>query len=160
MAISSLSTGSVQSVLKTVGFRSLKLITTPTDTPGETFLFEINGVQVFIKGANLVPIDSFTPLITNGKTFSPHLLPSIFSFLSSLRLLLPSYLPTKPCKTPGSLSHLISPSRCLLHLPLFLDRIERILDSAIEANMNMVRIWGGGGYAADYLYDYADRKGT
>ena len=89
MAISSLSTGSVQSVLKTVGFRSLKLITTPTDTPGETFLFEINGVQVFIKGANLVPIDSFTPLITNGKTFSPH-----FSPLNLLLSLLSPPTPT------------------------------------------------------------------
>ncbi|MCB0667298.1 MAG: glycoside hydrolase family 2 protein, partial [Saprospiraceae bacterium] len=47
---------------------------------------------------------------------------------------------------------------------LFLPRVshktyESILGSAQEANMNMIRVWGGGIYEDDYFYQQCDEKG-
>ncbi|MFM7913404.1 MAG: glycoside hydrolase family 2 protein, partial [Bacteroidota bacterium] len=35
----------------------------------------------------------------------------------------------------------------------------RLLDLALDAGMNLIRIWGGGHYASDALIDLCDRKG-
>jgi beta-mannosidase len=37
--------------------------------------------------------------------------------------------------------------------------LERLLQSAVAANMNMLRIWGGGYYPEDSFYDLCDRYG-
>ena len=39
------------------------------------------------------------------------------------------------------------------------ERLERLLGSAKLANMNMLRVWGGGIYERDSFYDIADRLG-
>ncbi len=45
-----------------VGIRSIKLIQEP-DKEGKTFVFQINGLNVFCKGANWIPADSFLPKV-------------------------------------------------------------------------------------------------
>ena len=87
----------------TTGFRSVELRRQP-DQWGTSFEFVINGVPVFAKGANLVPLDSFPPATTDAKK-------------------------------------------------------RDILTSARDANMNMLRIWGGGFYETDSFYDLCDELG-
>lgn len=40
-----------------------------------------------------------------------------------------------------------------------LEGVEDLLRSAVDANMNMIRIWGGGFYEPDWFYDLCDQLG-
>ena len=86
-----------------IGLRTVEVVTKP-DPIGESFYVQVNGVPVFMKGANYVPSDHFTP--------------------RSDRL-----------------------------------RYRRLLEAAADANMNMLRVWGGGIYEDDAFYDLADELG-
>lgn len=37
--------------------------------------------------------------------------------------------------------------------------VEDLLESAVQANMNMIRVWGGGQYESEAFYDFCDEKG-
>lgn len=39
------------------------------------------------------------------------------------------------------------------------EKIEQLLDDVLAANMNMVRLWGGGLYGSDKFYELCDQKG-
>ncbi|MQW85546.1 beta-mannosidase [Sinorhizobium saheli] len=39
------------------------------------------------------------------------------------------------------------------------EAVEDLLRSAVDANMNMIRVWGGGFYEPDWFYDLCDRLG-
>lgn len=85
------------------GVRTVELVTEP-DSVGESFSFRVNGVPVFMKGANAVPLDHFSARATAED-----------------------------------------------HRSLFRD--------VVDANMNMLRVWGGGIYMEDLFYDLADEHG-
>ncbi len=38
-------------------------------------------------------------------------------------------------------------------------RIERLIAEVLDANMNMIRVWGGGVYEEDYFYELCSQKG-
>ncbi|MCK6558110.1 glycoside hydrolase family 2 protein [candidate division KSB1 bacterium] len=85
------------------GIRRLELVREP-DAGGESFLFRLNNVPIFCKGADWIPADSFIPRIANEK-------------------------------------------------------YRALLSMAREANMNMLRIWGGGIYEQKIFYDLCDELG-
>jgi beta-mannosidase len=39
------------------------------------------------------------------------------------------------------------------------EKTERLIKSAVEVNMNCIRVWGGGYYPEDYFYDLCDKHG-
>ncbi|KAJ6252035.1 beta-mannosidase [Anaeramoeba flamelloides] len=91
-------------ISKQIGFRCVELIEDPAKNGGLTFYLKVNGIPIFLKGSNFVPLDLFEERITK-------------------------------------------------------ERIMRFINSTIDANMNMVRIWGGGIYMTDEFYDIADSVG-
>ena len=87
----------------TIGLRTLRIVQTP-DAGGASFYVELNGVPVFMKGANYIPNDSFLPRVTTQV-------------------------------------------------------LERVVKSAVDTHMNMIRVWGGGVYEEDRFYDLCDENG-
>jgi len=86
-----------------IGIRSLEVIR-DKDEHGKSFYVKLNGVPVFMKGANYIPQDNFQSRVDR-------------------------------------------------------DDYEFIIKSAAEANMNMLRVWGGGIYEEDMFYETCDKYG-
>ncbi len=86
-----------------IGLRTIELIQ-EKDQIGKSFYFKLNGKSVFMKGANVVPPDSFLPRVTDSTYFS-------------------------------------------------------LVENAKKANMNMLRVWGGGVYFEDAFYEACDANG-
>jgi beta-mannosidase len=93
----------LDSARKTIGLRSVELRRQP-DPWGISFTFVVNGIPVFAKGANVIPMDSFPARVTPQRERS-------------------------------------------------------LLTAARDANMNMIRLWGGGYYQTDSFYEIADELG-
>ena len=86
-----------------IGLRTIELIQ-EKDQIGTSFYFKLNGKPVFMKGANIVPPDSFLPRVSDSTYFS-------------------------------------------------------LVENAKKANMNMLRVWGGGVYFDDSFYEACDANG-
>ncbi len=95
--------GNIDEELYQFGVREIKLIREP-DEYGESFYFAVNGLPVFMKGANYIPQDNFLPRVDTAK-------------------------------------------------------YERLIESVVDANMNMLRVWGGGFYENDIFYELCDENG-
>lgn len=85
------------------GVRTLKLVQQPDET-GRSFSFQINGIPVFMKGANMIPPEVLTPEATE-------------------------------------------------------ETYQKLVASAADANMNMLRVWGGGIYGEDRFYELCSENG-
>lgn len=94
----------LERITQHIGLRDIQLIRKP-DKWGETFYFLLNGIPLFAKGANWIPVDSFIP---RGKKLG----------LYSMNL-----------------------------------------NYAKRANMNMIRVWGGGIYEDESFYNLCDELG-
>lgn len=94
---------SVDSIKTRVGLRTVEVVN-EKDSIGESFYFKVNGVPVFMKGANYIPSDNFYNRVDRA-------------------------------------------------------RYEMWLDAAVNSNMNMLRVWGGGIYENDLFYELADERG-
>ena len=90
-------------VQKKIGLRDLKTVTHP-DEHGICLYFEVNGIPVFAKGADWIPMDARPQTYTR-------------------------------------------------------ERYDKLLSDAVAANMNTLRIWGGGLYENEDFYDLCDEKG-
>lgn len=97
------SNGDTQELRRVTGLRTVEL-RRQKDQWGKSMEFVINGIPVFAKGANLIPLDSF----------------------------------------PSNVSEAT---------------MRRTLQDARDANMNMLRMWGGGHYQDDRFYALADELG-
>jgi beta-mannosidase len=86
-----------------IGLRTIELIQ-ENDQAGKSFYFKLNGKSVFMKGANVVPPDSFLPRVSDATFFS-------------------------------------------------------LVENAKKANMNMLRVWGGGVYFDNAFYEACDANG-
>ncbi|WP_040153457.1 glycoside hydrolase family 2 protein, partial [Xanthomonas citri] len=95
--------GDSQQIKRVTGLRSVEL-RREKDRFGKSMEIVINGIPIFAKGANLIPLDAF----------------------------------------PARVTH---------------ERMRSTLQDARDANMNMLRMWGGGHYQDDYFYDVADELG-
>lgn len=92
----------IDSKNRKVGIRKIELKLEEDNDP--TFRFIINGKEIFSRGANWIPADSFLTRITSKKYYT-------------------------------------------------------LLKLARDANMNMIRVWGGGIYESDYFYEMCDELG-
>mmetsp|Transcript_4091 Transcript_4091/g.6059 ORF Transcript_4091/g.6059 Transcript_4091/m.6059 type:complete len:882 (+) Transcript_4091:37-2682(+) len=86
-----------QQISRRIGFRSVIL-------DMNAFQFVINGIKMFAKGSNFIPVSPFQDDYSR-------------------------------------------------------DDIDRLLEDAVDAHMNMIRVWGGGIYQDDYFYDRCDALG-
>ncbi|MGI6701762.1 MAG: beta-mannosidase [Christensenellales bacterium] len=86
-----------------IGLRTIVLNAFP-DKYGRSFEFVVNGVPVFMRGANWIPGDSFISRFGKEKT-------------------------------------------------------DYLIKSCRDANMNMLRVWGGGWYESEEFYDACDKYG-
>ncbi|MCG8370325.1 MAG: glycoside hydrolase family 2 protein [Proteobacteria bacterium] len=85
------------------GLRTIEFVNQP-DEHGRSFYFKINGLPVFIRGANYIPPDMFAHRVDD-----------------------------RPYR--------------------------QIFADVVQANINMLRVWGGGAYESPAFYDLADEHG-
>jgi len=94
---------SVDSIVEKIGLRTIELVQ-EKDSVGESFFFRVNGIPVFMKGANYIPQDNFPSRVSD-------------------------------------------------------ENYKAVIQSSVDANMNMLRVWGGGIYEKDLFYDLCDQYG-
>lgn len=85
------------------GIRTIEVVR-ENDKHGKSFIIRLNGIDVFMKGANSIPMDNFVNRVAKAD-------------------------------------------------------YQRLIQAAVDANMNMLRVWGGGIYENDTFYELCDEHG-
>lgn len=93
----------IQSINKKIGLRTIELVQ-KNDSIGKSFYFKLNGIPVFMKGANYIPQQMIGAKIDSNK-------------------------------------------------------YKELISDAVDANMNLLRVWGGGIYEHELFYDLCDEFG-
>jgi len=93
----------LDTLIRRIGLRTLDLVR-EKDAWGESFKFRVNGFDIFAKGANWIPADTFDNRVSD-------------------------------------------------------EDLRDLLQSAADANMNFIRVWGGAVYERDRFYDLCDELG-
>jgi beta-mannosidase len=88
---------------KKIGLRTIELVQNE-EKNGRGFYFKVNGIPIFIKGANYIPQSNFLTEVSD-------------------------------------------------------EQYIELIEDAKKAQMNMLRVWGGGIYEKDIFYDLCDEKG-
>ena len=92
-----------RTIARRIGLRQLDFVSEP-DEIGQSFGFRINGHDLFVAGANWIPVDALPERRT-------------------------------------------------------LNAVRGVLQSALDAGITMIRVWGGGVYEPDWFYDLCDELG-
>ncbi|MBI9058084.1 MAG: glycoside hydrolase family 2 protein [Labilibaculum sp.] len=95
--------GEIATAERRIGIRTVEVVR-EKDEKGTSFYCKVNGVPVFMKGANYIPNDIF---------------------------------PSRVSK----------------------EQLKKVVNTAKNSNMNMLRVWGGGYYEDDKFYDLCDEAG-
>jgi len=93
----------VDTKIVNIGLRTIEILQ-ENDSIGKSFYVKLNGIPVFMKGANYIPADNFITRVDSNKYAA-------------------------------------------------------IIKNAVDANMNMLRVWGGGNYENNIFYDLCDKNG-
>jgi beta-mannosidase len=118
-----------------IGLRKVELIQeADPDGKGRGFKFRVNGEDVFMKGANWIPADSF-PARLQHDTFPPDNAAGHVDAEGN------SYSP--PFRYEDE----------------YRDRVASLVRAAASAGFNMLRIWGGGLYESEHFYELCDELG-
>lgn len=99
----SLDENEIDSAAYKIGLRTLG-IKREDDEWGQSFVYEINGIEIFAKGANYIPEDNILARCTRERT-------------------------------------------------------KELIEHAVKANFNSLRVWGGGIYPEDYFFQLCDEYG-
>ncbi|MDR2627286.1 MAG: glycoside hydrolase family 2 protein [Dysgonamonadaceae bacterium] len=76
--------GEVDSHTQKIGIRSIRLVR-EKEGDGQTFYFELNGIPVFVKGANYIPCDAFLPRVSR-ETYRQTILDAVKAHMNMLRV--------------------------------------------------------------------------
>ncbi len=93
-----------ESVSRGIGLRTIEVIN-EKDEIGASMKFRVNGIDIFCKGANWIPVDAMPERHTRDVYYD-------------------------------------------------------LISSSVEANMNMIRVWGGGQYEQEAFYEICDELGV
>lgn len=118
-----------------IGLRTIELMReNDPDGKGQGFKFRVNGRDIFAKGANWIPADSFPARLRHEAYPEPNG---------------DVYIDSQGNPYTGMFRYESE----------HLERVDSLIKTAADAGYNMLRVWGGGLYESEHFYDLCDQLG-